>query len=105
MIYISVCVLRTEGNTMVTITTQNQNEVTLGCTNNSHQNRGWLDVLRTVPQGWRYLSVAIAVWHERQQLAELAERELKDLDIDPIDARLESKRSFFDIPKDRLSGS
>lgn len=48
------------------------------------------------------LELALRVRSERQSLAELDERTLKDIGFNRSDAYAESGRSFWDLPVDRL---
>jgi uncharacterized protein YjiS (DUF1127 family) len=48
------------------------------------------------------LELALRIRSERQTLAELDERTLKDIGFNRSDAYAESGRSFWDLPVDRL---
>lgn len=49
-----------------------------------------------------YLYLCFQIRRERKILAKLMYRELQDIKISSNDAHVESRRSFFDVPVDRL---
>jgi len=60
-------------------------------------------LLWRIRQCGRTLTIALEIWHERQQLLTLSDNELRDMGIDPIAARQEARKRFLDIPANRIS--
>lgn len=51
------------------------------------------------------LPVMNAVWRERRELEQLTDEHINDIGLNPEDVRMESRRSFFDIPEERRSSN
>jgi len=69
------------------------------------QTQAWTGFSRTAGQFWRFiaaLELAVQVRKERRLLAGLDERTLKDLGFDRGAAGTEARRTFWDLPVDRL---
>lgn len=47
------------------------------------------------------LPVMNAVWRERRELEQLSDEHISDIGLNPDLVRIESRRSFFDIPEER----
>jgi uncharacterized protein YjiS (DUF1127 family) len=65
----------------------------------------WSGLGRLAGQTWRLIAsfaLALRVRRERQLLASLDERTLKDIGYDSSDAGAEAHRSFWDLPVNRL---
>lgn len=61
-------------------------------------------VLPLLPMLQEWLAVQafkLQIWQERRDLAALPPHLLKDIGVDPIDARRESRRSLGDMPECR----
>lgn len=57
---------------------------------------------RMVERLLAWVAMIAQIHHEREQLAQLSERELLDMGIDRVDANMESKRDLLDIPDNRV---
>ncbi|MEM0907207.1 MAG: hypothetical protein AAGJ94_07580 [Pseudomonadota bacterium] len=53
---------------------------------------------------WTRIRIWLDLWSERRSLASLDRRMLADIGIEESAARLESRRSVFDIPHERDFG-
>lgn len=73
-------------------------------TNSASGNSLWRWMLNDCIQQWiNYINLCIAIKREREALAKLTDAEIHDLGIHRADADAEARRSFFDIPEDRMN--
>jgi len=74
-------------------------------TNNMSHTASFYNLKEKVANLANKLTQMNLVQQERKQLRHLSAKELKDMGVTPDDARVEARRSYFDIPEDRQNKS